>query len=143
MKKICNIIIILLIIIAVILFIWIFNRYMRNCQNEQNKQNAVTQKQEQLGTSEEQPDIEYEGYQVIVIIKIEKIGLEYPILSVTTEESMKRSITKFWGDQLNQAGNVALAGHNNFDGTMFRKNKQIRNRRQNCNNRFIQSYSNL
>lgn len=128
MKKICNIIIILLVISAIILGIWIINRYMQNCQNEKNKQTAMSQIQEQIetvGENEEQLYIEYEGYQVIGIIKIEKINLEYPILNVTTEDSMKKSITKFWGDKINQIGNITLAGHNNFDGTMFRKNKKI------------------
>jgi len=69
----------------------------------------------------ELPYIEYEGYQVIGIIKIEKINIEYPILNESSEASMKKSIIKFWGDKLNQIGNVTLAGHNNMDGTMFGK----------------------
>lgn len=130
MKKICNVIIIILITIAVILSVKIFNKYIKNRQNEKNKQNVIEKIQEQLETSkgnetEELPYIEYEGYQVIGTIKIEKIGLEYPILNITTEESMKKSITKYWGDKINQAGNVTLAGHNNFDGTMFGNIKKL------------------
>ena len=38
---------------------------------------------------------------------------------------MKKSITKFWGPELNQIGNLTLAGHNNKDGTMFGKTKKL------------------
>ena len=35
------------------------------------------------------------------------------------------SITKFWGNQINEIGNVTLAGHNNLSGTMFGKTKKL------------------
>ena len=38
---------------------------------------------------------------------------------------MRLSITKFWGSELNEVGNVTLAGHNNRDGTMFGKTKNL------------------
>ena len=38
---------------------------------------------------------------------------------------MKKSITKFWGPNLNKVGNLTLAGHNNKDGTMFGKVKKL------------------
>ena len=59
-------------------------------------------------------DAELGGYKVIGIIKIPKIELEYPILEKTNTESLNISITKFWGNEINEIGNVTLAGHNNF-----------------------------
>ena len=38
---------------------------------------------------------------------------------------MKISITKFWGPDINETGNCVLAGHNNRDGTMFGKTKNL------------------
>ena len=38
---------------------------------------------------------------------------------------MKTSISRFWGGDINSFGNVSLAGHNNYDGTMFGKNKKL------------------
>ncbi len=70
-------------------------------------------------------EIEIDGYRVLGLIRIPRIELEYPILSETTNKSMKKSITKFWGPDLNQVGNLTLAGHNNHDGTMFGKVKKL------------------
>ena len=58
--------------------------------------------------------------------EIPKIDIKYPIINDTTDEAMKISVTKFWGpDQLNQIGNLSIAGHNNRDGTMFGKTKYL------------------
>ena len=130
MKKVCNVIILVLVIVAIVISVIIFNKYMENYQNVKKKDNLISEINSQLGDlntdeNREMPYIEYEGYQVIGIIKIEKINLLYPILNVNNEDSMKKSITKFYGDKLNQEGNVTLAGHNNFDGTMFGKLKDL------------------
>lgn len=72
-------------------------------------------------------DAEMEGYKVVGIIKISKIDLEYPILEKTNIESLNISITKFWGNEINEIGNVTLAGHNNLSGVMFGKIKKLVN----------------
>ena len=38
---------------------------------------------------------------------------------------MKISIVKYWGDQVNDYGNLSIAGHNNYNGTMFGKTKKL------------------
>lgn len=70
--------------------------------------------------------IEMKGYKVIGKIAIPAINLEYPILEKTSEESMKISISRFSGKEVNSLGNLSLAGHNNKDGTMFGKNKRLK-----------------
>ena len=40
-------------------------------------------------------------------------------------DAMNISIIKFSGGEINSFGNVALAGHNNYSGTMFSKNKNL------------------
>ena len=70
--------------------------------------------------------IEFEGFKVIGIIKIPAIDLEYPILEKTTKLTMATSISRFSGGEVNEYGNISLAGHNNYSGTMFGKNKNLK-----------------
>jgi len=71
-------------------------------------------------------DEQIQGYRVVGIIRIPKVELEYPILESTSKETLKLSITKFWGNKINEIGNVCLAGHNNLNGTMFGKTKKLK-----------------
>ena len=58
---------------------------------------------------------------IIGIIEIEKINLNYPILSYSTEESLKISPCRFAGPEPNEVGNLCIAGHNNVDNSFFGK----------------------
>ena len=61
----------------------------------------------------------YKGYNVVGIIEIPKINLKYPVLDTTNQTTLGLSITKFWGDSLNEIGNVVLAGHNYINNIFF------------------------
>lgn len=134
-KKILDISLIIIGIIIIIIIILIFAKYTRNAKNEQEMNNIVEQIKMtniempnnvvNIEENEMQKEIEIEGYKVLGIIRIPKIELEYPILNETNKISMKKSITKFWGPDLNSVGNLTLAGHNNKDGTMFGKIKKL------------------
>ena len=52
------------------------------------------------------------------IIEIPKINLYYPVFSTLTEENLKVSPCKFYGDSLEDTGNVCIAGHN-YNNDMF------------------------
>ena len=39
---------------------------------------------------------------------------------------MATSISRYYGGEINEYGNVSLAGHNNYSGTMFGKNKNLK-----------------
>lgn len=56
---------------------------------------------------------------VIGEIKIEKIGIEFPILAETSDELMKIAPTKYCGPRPNAVGNLVIIGHNFYDGTLF------------------------
>lgn len=71
-------------------------------------------------------ELTYKGYNVIGLIKIPAIDLEYPILDRTTKTTMATSISRFSGGEVNEYGNISLAGHNNYSGTMFGKNKKLK-----------------
>lgn len=58
---------------------------------------------------------------VIGIIKINKIEIEYPILSETTNELLKIAPCKFFGPEPNKIGNLCIAGHNFDDERFFSK----------------------
>ena len=132
-KKVLDILLVIIGIIIILTIILITIKYAKNTQNEQEMTNIVEQiKNTETSNSTDNKEaegnvteLEIEGYKVLGIIRIPKINLEYPILSETNKISMKKSITKFWGPNLNTVGNLTLAGHNNKDGTMFGKVKKL------------------
>lgn len=117
-----KIILILLIILAIVIIVLIAKKYIGNQINEQKNDEIVEQVKQHEKTTE---PITYGDDSIIGIISIPKIKLEYPILDKTTKDNMRISITRFSGGDVNENGNLALAGHNNYDGTMFGKNKQL------------------
>ncbi len=56
---------------------------------------------------------------VIGIIKIDKLKLDYPILSEESEELLKIAPCRFAGPMPNEIGNLCIAGHNYIDNTFF------------------------
>ena len=128
MNKIYNILLVSLILAATIVGIMIAVKYGRNYINEQEIKETVAEIEENLENSKNGEKIQsvYKGYAVEGILEIPKIEIKYPIIIDTTEETMKISITKFWGpEEPNEIGNYTIAGHNNRDGTMFGKTKYL------------------
>ena len=131
MKKTCDILLVIIIIAIIVVLGLIVVKYVGNQANEQELSKVietikVENKTEHIKEETvEEMQVEYKGYKVVGMINIPKINLEYPILEKTTNETMKLSITKFWGNGVNKIGNLSLAGHNNYDGTMFGKTKQL------------------
>ncbi len=56
---------------------------------------------------------------VIGMIKIDKIGLNYPILSESNDELLRISLCRFNGPMPNETGNLCIAGHNYIDDRFF------------------------
>lgn len=56
---------------------------------------------------------------VIGIIKIDKLKLDYPILSEESEDLLKVAPCRFAGPLPNEIGNLCIAGHNYIDNTFF------------------------
>lgn len=59
------------------------------------------------------------------ILSIPHLGIQYPVLSETSEELLKISLNKFWGGSPNSVGNYCVVGHNYKSGKMFGKLSQI------------------
>ncbi len=130
MKKVYNLIIAVLIVALIVVVAMIVIRYGGNYLNEKEVSASLETIEEELNKEETQqseslPELEFKGYRVEGIIEIPKINIKYPIIDHTNEETMKVSITKFWGPQANEIGNYTVAGHNNKDGTMFGKTKYL------------------
>ena len=62
---------------------------------------------------------------VIGIIQINKINVNYPILSKTTKELLKVSLCRCAGPMPNQVGNLCIAGHNLVDYKLFSRLNEI------------------
>lgn len=62
---------------------------------------------------------------VIGIIEIEKIKINYPILSNQNDELLKIAPCRFAGPTPNKAGNLCIAGHNYADKRFFGRLKEL------------------
>ena len=132
---------IVLIIVAIVVAVFVVRKFyseskMKNLANDVLEQIKTTTENLETGEVIQTIDAEMGGYKVVGIIKIPEIDLEYPILEKTNKESLNISITKFWGNEINEIGNVTLAGHNNFSRSNVWKNKKTRSRRYNRTNRY-------
>ena len=128
--KIYKIIFCILIISIILVIGLILIKNIESNENEKKNQEVVevfssvdnTQKQE----------LTLDGYKVIGLIKIPAINLEYPILEMDVsnpeeaKDPMRLAIIKYWGGDVNGYGNLSLAGHNNYNGTMFGKTKNLK-----------------
>ncbi len=62
---------------------------------------------------------------VIGMLKIDKINLNYPILSQTNSELLELSLCRFAGPMPNEVGNLCIAGHNYINDTLFGKLDEV------------------
>lgn len=62
---------------------------------------------------------------VIGIIKIDKINLNYSILSVSNNDLLDISVCRFAGPMPNEAGNLCIAGHNYVDYKFFSRLNEL------------------
>lgn len=58
-------------------------------------------------------------------IYIPKININYPIIYETTEEYLKIAPTKLFGPDINEVGNLCIAGHNYKNKQFFSRIKEL------------------
>lgn len=68
-----------------------------------------------------------ETYVTEATLNIPALGINYPVLSETSEELLKVSLNKFWGPSPNEVGNYCIVGHNYTNKKMFGKLAEIKN----------------
>lgn len=126
----------MLIMITIVVIGMIIYKYICESVNEKESQDAITAFSNidfSKNIEESKEQLEYKGYKIIGIVKIPKINIEYPILDIgdidpeSAKAPMKISIIKYWGENVNDYGNLSIAGHNNKSGTMFGKTKNLKN----------------
>ena len=94
--------------------------------------NSAFAEEQQVDMTEEEETVEIPSVQVATAndgtsyytigrINIQKINVNYPILSETTTELLKISPCKFWGADPNQVGNFCIVGHNYRNSLFFSK----------------------
>lgn len=126
--KLYKIIFICLIIAIMIVATLIAIKYIKSDHTEKEAKQLLESVKQELNSADagnNQIKAQIKGNKVIGIIKIPKIDLEYPILETTSVDTLNLSITKFWGNEINEIGNVTLAGHNNLNGVMFGRIKKL------------------
>ena len=130
-NKIYNIIITILVISLLIVCGLIIIKYTKLDKKDEELREFASNMKMQIQNSknkeENKIDTKYKGYDVLGIIRIPKIGIEYPILDKTNDETMAIAITKFWGNDINEVGNFSMAGHNYYNGVFFANTKKLEN----------------
>lgn len=64
-------------------------------------------------------------YEVVAILYIPTLEIEYPVFSSTSTELLKVSLNKYWGPNPNKVGNFCILGHNYNDDRFFGKLNRI------------------
>lgn len=117
------------VLIIIILLISIFI-YKTITSNEENSLEVMVEKMpEQLDNNTIKEDklivdeceINGKTYEVIAILYIPTLEIEYPVLSSTSKELLKVSLNKYWGPNPNKQGNFCIVGHNYNTDQFFGK----------------------
>lgn len=69
---------------------------------------------------------EYRGYKVIAKLEIPNIDLETYVLEEYSKNALNISVTKFWGANPNEVGNLCIAGHNFQNKNMFHNLRKLK-----------------
>lgn len=132
--------IILSIALVIAIGLLILKEINSNIREQKNKEvvnefvnNLNVESVENNSSNEEPEEVTLKGYKVIGVISIPKINIKYPILDVEkynpeeTKKPLKISIVKYWGGNVNEYGNLSLAGHHYLNGTMFGNTSKLEN----------------
>lgn len=120
--------------IAAIIFIFVFyiNNYLNTKKEKMSKQllnsfNLTTLYSEDNNYETEKLNnsVDKSSLFVIGMIKIDKINLNYPILSQSNKELLKMSLCRFAGPLPNEVGNLCIAGHNYVDYKLFSRLNEL------------------
>lgn len=66
-------------------------------------------------------------YTVESKLRIPRLGIDYVVLTETSEELLKISLNKYWGPAPNEVGNYCVVGHNYKSKKMFGRLSEITN----------------
>ncbi len=61
-------------------------------------------------------------YETDAILNIPRLGINYPVLTDTSDELLEISLNKYWGPDPNEVGNYCIVGHNYRNGKNLKQN---------------------
>ncbi len=121
-----------LILAVISLFVLFYHFYKKNEQEKISKQLLKNYTLTTLYQDDEFTEAQIENTSTIIenpfvigMLCIDKINLNYPILSESNKELLKISLCRFAGPMPNEVGNLCIAGHNYVDNRFFSKLKQL------------------
>ena len=78
-------------------------------------------------TSNNKIALTYKGFKVVGKLEMPTINIRYPILGESEKaKTLEVSVVKIYGPEINQPGNVVIAGHNYNNSLFFGKNKNLK-----------------
>ena len=108
----------------------IINALESGRESESNVEVSIQQNPLQTGNSNIVESTAPDGkkYYTEAVLKIASLGIEYPVLSDSSEELLKISLNRIHGPSKgpNEVGNYVIAGHNYKSGKMFGKLPNIK-----------------
>lgn len=118
-------------IAIIFLFIFYYNLQKTNKQEKLSKEllnnyTLTTLYQDKISSEAEKQNVVVENPFVIGMIRINKLNLNYPILSESTPDLLKVSLCRFAGPMPNETGNLCIAGHNYLDNRFFGKLNKLK-----------------
>ena len=117
-KVICSILVLIMSITSI--YLYMSNKYWKKQNEEVAEVNEIVEEQQTADVIEEQKEIvdvsnipeEMGGYKVLGQLVIDKIGVNKNILAISESASLKLSVAKLCGPNLDEPGNFCIDGHN-------------------------------
>jgi LPXTG-site transpeptidase (sortase) family protein len=94
-------------------------------RQSENAQNDIVEDLPQETSMTEYVAKDGEDYTAEAFLTITKLDISYPVLSKTSDELLKISLNKYWGNGPNKVGNYCIVGHNYANGKLFGKLSQM------------------
>lgn len=117
--------------IAIIAIIFLFTDFYNNSRNayiSKKLADSYTISTLYSNNTSYQTEVQEESANepfVIGIIKIDKINLNYAILSISNNDLLDISVCRFAGPMPNEVGNLCIAGHNYVDYKFFSRLNEL------------------
>lgn len=110
--------IILIIVLSIRMVFLFFNKSVSEAYASNDTTNSETQEGDKTKVYTYTAE-NGKTYDMIGSLEIPSLDIKYPILSTTSEELLKVSLTKYWGGNPNEVGNLCILGHNFKDSKFF------------------------
>lgn len=110
--------IILIIVLSIRIVFLFFNKSVSEAYASNDTTNSETQEGDKTKVYTYTAE-NGKTYDMIGSLEIPSLDIKYPILSTTSEELLKVSLTKYWGGNPNEVGNLCILGHNFKDSKFF------------------------